>query len=96
MKSHTHKKSPKKNLTDDDDDFVVEDNDTPFELGQCFEEVEEFSDGDGDYIPRKKKIAANKRKIKSTGPHKCAYDGCDKEFLAKTEFRVSLCASFCD
>lgn len=93
MKSHTHQKSPKKDLTDEEDDFVEDMNDTPFELGQCFEEVEEFSDGDGDYKPRKKKITANKRKIKSTGPHKCAYDGCDKEFLAKTEFRVSFLCS---
>lgn len=91
MKSHSHKKSPKKDSTDDEDDILVEDtDDKPFELGQYFEEVEEFSDGDQDYKPRKKKIVGNKRKIKSTGPHKCAYDGCDKEFLAKTEFRVSF------
>lgn len=96
MKSHTHKTSQKKELTADDEDSLIEEDieDTPFELGQYFEEVEEFSDGDGEYKPRKKKGTLNKRKTKSTGPHKCEYDGCDKEFLAKTEFRVSSINNF--
>lgn len=78
MESHKLTKTETNKDFSDGEDLLIEG--TPFTIAMNFEEVDEFSD-DGDESRRKAKP--------SYVPHRCAHDGCDKEFMNKTEFRVS-------